>query len=229
MGIGCACADETHRDEHHDGGWTCIFAVANKISERAIKENRPIYQDFDDTLCHERCPYLTSKPVYSNFETTCRVDQFDNTEWILSDDKDSLSPLGLFINENGQCVRCNELNPYCFYCSEEDYEVNTCDLCYRWDLNPVAAFTPNAAIHDYETKCTLPDCVDNVPGTEECNECNWFNWSQLSADLGDQNPDNDFLSIPYLADEYFYGSFLMEFIPKWTFLEPIDKTCVMDC
>lgn len=39
MGIGCACADETHLEEGEQGGWTCIFAVANRIKERTIKEN----------------------------------------------------------------------------------------------------------------------------------------------------------------------------------------------
>lgn len=115
------------------------------------------------------------------------------------------------------------------YCSENDYEANTCDLCYRWDWSPVDAFTPNQAINDYENKCTIPDCLENIPGTQQCLSCNWFNYEQLSLDLADSNPDNDFLSIPYLDDEFFYDEYKFELIPMNVFHEPIDNQCVQDC
>lgn len=89
------------------------------------------------------------------------------------------------------------------------------------------AFTPNEAIHsEYENTCSVPDCLDNEPGTQKCNECNWFNFEQLKADLNDNNPDNDWLSIPFTADDYFYGAYLIELIPNSQFLDPINRACV---
>ena len=41
MGIGCACADETHYEEDVEGGWTCIIAVANYIKDENLRENIP--------------------------------------------------------------------------------------------------------------------------------------------------------------------------------------------
>lgn len=43
IGIGCACADETTFDEGENGGWTCIFAVANSVVDKVIREHHPIY------------------------------------------------------------------------------------------------------------------------------------------------------------------------------------------
>jgi len=65
FGIGCACADETHFEEGQEGGWTCIFAVANHIIEKNIKENKPIHQTLEFERCDDLCPYLWGDHIYS--------------------------------------------------------------------------------------------------------------------------------------------------------------------
>lgn len=151
------------------------------------------------------------KPIYSNFETSCQTDIYDD-EIYFSDDQIAYNEFGFSVNENGLCTRCIDLNPYCITCPEEDGVADKCDLCYNPDTN--RAFLPNEAIHsEYENTCSIPDCVQNIPGTQICQQCAWFNFEQLIADLSDQNADNDFLSIPNRFNDYFHDYWKLELIP----------------
>jgi hypothetical protein len=213
--MGCACDGETNDVlSDNEPSWTCIFAVANEIVETDIKENHPVYQALDNKSCVSKCPSTFREQFITK---TCK------SEILLN--------VNMFVNEDGWCSYCQDVNPYCLVCDTDNYALDN-NLCLLCSVDNYL-FLPNPSQNLLVNKCYAPDCSDWDPFNFECNKCAWIDWSPIIADLNDLNDDNDFTKVPVGDLGYLFNpqnfSQRLALTPYYAFLNPLNKMCTSDC